>query len=669
MEDEDKTKEKLIRELTDLHRRLIELESSDTKQREMLRDLKKSEEKYRLLVDSSSDFIWEVDANGIYTYANPKVKDLLGYEPEEIIGKTPFDFMPAHEAERVARLFKDIFESQKPFQELENTNLHKDGHHVVLDTSGVPIFDTNGNLSGYRGIDRDISERKKIEEAMKHTKDFSDNIIEGSLDCIVISDRKGYLTRVNKYFLELLGYKKEEVLGKHIAEFAPPEEGTYELITGELINIDKDFFENQLSMMCLLVEKGKVSNWDAYYCRKDRKLIPIEQNIVYLYDKRGEKTGSVGISRDVTERRKAAKEIVEARDFLENVFNTSVDGIITTDWKGSLTMANRSAEEILGYETGELVGKHPTELNPKGKDCSEEAKDFMTEIMEEGFVKKVEQVWVRKDRTLVNVELNAALLKDSHGEITGSVASVRDITDRKKTEKRLNNYQNQLRSLASQLTLTEERARRHIATDLHDRIGQALAMTKIKLGSLRESASSIGLGDDVDKIRDLIEQSIQDTRSLIFDICPPLLYELGFEKAVEWLLENIQEQHGIDTLFKDDGIPKPLDDDMRVLLYQTVRELLMNIVKHAQAKKVRVSFKGNRGYVKISVEDDGIGFDPSKISSRVGKPEGFGLFRIVERLHYLGGEIQFESKPHHGTKISMVVPTEQSGQTRKEELK
>jgi len=193
MEDKNKKKEELIRELTDLRRRLIELESSETEQKKMLKDSRKSEERYRLLVEYSSDFIWEVDANGVYTYVSPKVKDLLGYETEEIIGKTPFDLMPIHEAERVARLFKDIFESQKPFQELENTNLHKDGRHVVLDTSGVPIFDTNGNLSGYRGIDRDISKRKKVEEAMKHTKEFSDNIIDSSLDCIVISDRRGYI--------------------------------------------------------------------------------------------------------------------------------------------------------------------------------------------------------------------------------------------------------------------------------------------------------------------------------------------------------------------------------------------------------------------------------------------------------------------------------------------
>jgi len=669
MKDEDKTKEKLIRELTSLHRRLIELESSETKQRKMLRDLRMSEERYRLLVEYSSDFIWEVDASGIYTYASPKIKDLLGYEPEEIIGKTPFDLMPAYEAERVARLFKDIIESQKPFQKLENTNLHKDGHHVVLDTSGVPIFDTNGNLFGYRGIDRDISERKKIEEAMKHTKDFSDNIIESSLDCIVISDRRGYLTRVNRFFLELLGYKEEEVLGRHIAEFAPPEVGTYKLVTGEWVEIKQEFYDNQLAMIAKLVEEGRVSNWGAYYIRKDKELIPIEQNIVYLYNQQGEKTGSVGVSRDISERMKAEKKVIEARDFLEDIFATSVDGIITTDWKGTLTMANRSAEELLGYETGELVGKHPTELNPKGKDCSEEAKNFMNKIMENGFVQKIEQSWSKKDGTLVNIELNAALLKNDQGDMTGSVASIRDITERKRAEKELGEYQNQLRFMSSQLTLTEERERRRIATDLHDRIGQALAISKIRLGSLRESVSAVGLDGDVDRIRELIEQTIKDTRSLIFDLCPPVLYELGFDKALEWLVEEVQREHGIKTLFVNDKKHKPLDDDVRILLFRTVRELLMNVVKHSQARNASVSFKKNRNNMCIDIEDDGVGFDVDKIQDYMGKKGGFGLFRIRERFRYLGGRVKIESESLRGTRISLVIPIKKNGKTKKEKIK
>jgi len=126
--------------------------------------LRESRRRFRSLVEATSDWVWEIDQNGIYTYSSPKVKDLLGYEPEEIIGKTPFDLMPPDEAERVAGLFKDIAESRQPFNGLENTNLHKDGRNVVLETSGVPIFDEGGNLLGYRGIDRDITERKKAEE-------------------------------------------------------------------------------------------------------------------------------------------------------------------------------------------------------------------------------------------------------------------------------------------------------------------------------------------------------------------------------------------------------------------------------------------------------------------------------------------------------------------------
>ena len=123
-----------------------------------------SEERFRTLTESTSDWVWEVDVDGVYTYASPKVKDLLGYEPEEVIGKTPFDLMPPEEAKRIAKEFRAIADSQRPFARLENTNLHKDGRLVVLDTSGEPFFDADGRLRGYRGIDRDITERKKLDQ-------------------------------------------------------------------------------------------------------------------------------------------------------------------------------------------------------------------------------------------------------------------------------------------------------------------------------------------------------------------------------------------------------------------------------------------------------------------------------------------------------------------------
>ena len=126
--------------------------------------LRESKERFRALTESTSDWVWEVDVDGVYTYASPKVKDLLGYEPEEVIGKTPFDLMPPEEAKRVAEEFRAIVESQRSFARLENTNLHQDGRLVVLESSGVPFFDGDGRLCGYRGIDREITERKKLEE-------------------------------------------------------------------------------------------------------------------------------------------------------------------------------------------------------------------------------------------------------------------------------------------------------------------------------------------------------------------------------------------------------------------------------------------------------------------------------------------------------------------------
>jgi PAS domain S-box-containing protein len=129
--------------------------------------LRESAERYRNLVETVSDWVWEVDMNVVYTFVSPKVRDLLGYEPGEILGKTPFDLMPPDEALRVKEIFNPYAARCEPFQAIENTNLHKDGHLVVLETSGAPFFDANGTFLGYRGVDREIGARKRAEEELR----------------------------------------------------------------------------------------------------------------------------------------------------------------------------------------------------------------------------------------------------------------------------------------------------------------------------------------------------------------------------------------------------------------------------------------------------------------------------------------------------------------------
>lgn len=175
--------------------------------------LRESEARFRSLVETTSDWIWEVDSQGTYTYASPKVMDLLGYEPQEIIGKSPFDLMPPEEARRVSLLFAPIWAAARPFAGLENINRHKHGRLLPLETSGVPILDAQGRLQGYRGIDRDITERKRAEEALRESEERYRRLFELESDAIVLVDNESsQILEANAAAAALYGYSREEWL-------------------------------------------------------------------------------------------------------------------------------------------------------------------------------------------------------------------------------------------------------------------------------------------------------------------------------------------------------------------------------------------------------------------------------------------------------------------------
>jgi rsbT co-antagonist protein RsbR len=181
-------------ELDALRRRTAVLEQALAAAQEENARLREDQQKHSLLVDVTNDWIWEVDANAVYTYVSPKIRDFLGYEPEDAIGKTPFDFMPPDEARRVGKVFGSFVSAAQPFKQIENVNLHRDGRRVVLETSGVPLLDEGGKLRGYRGVDRDITARRRAEEERLRLQDEiiraqAAALAELSTPLIPISDR------------------------------------------------------------------------------------------------------------------------------------------------------------------------------------------------------------------------------------------------------------------------------------------------------------------------------------------------------------------------------------------------------------------------------------------------------------------------------------------------
>ncbi|MFQ5646458.1 MAG: GAF domain-containing sensor histidine kinase [bacterium] len=247
------------------------------------------------------------------------------------------------------------------------------------------------------------------------------------------------------------------------------------------------------------------------------------------------------------------------------------------------------------------------------------------------------------------------LLTELADDLAYGIATLRTRIERQHAEEKLFNYQKKLRSLASELLLSEERERREIAVGLHDQIGQNLALSRMKLGALQESAVSCGLNKPFSEINQLLERVIQETRTLTFDLSPPILYELGLEPALEWLTEQTYEKHGITSRFEDDRQPKLLDDDVRILIFQAVRELLFNAVKYARANNIEVSTRKDASSIIVKVTDDGVGFETSNIITYMSKSRGFGLFSIKDRLDYLGGSLKIESKPGHGTEITLTA--------------
>jgi signal transduction histidine kinase len=234
-----------------------------------------------------------------------------------------------------------------------------------------------------------------------------------------------------------------------------------------------------------------------------------------------------------------------------------------------------------------------------------------------------------------------------------------EIGVRKRAESQVAAYQDNLRSLASSLSLAEERERRRLAVYLHDQIGHTLALANIRLGELQKSLPSQYPGfptAELEKAGSLLEQAIRDTHSLTFKISSPILYELGLDAALEWLTEQVQKDHGISTRFISDSRTDHLDDDVRVLLFQAVNELLVNVVKHAQAQNVEVSIRRDGANLQVEVGDDGVGFQMPRMGPHLRERCGFGLFSIRERLRPYGGVLEVQSEPGAGTHVILTVP-------------
>ncbi|MCP3848632.1 MAG: diguanylate cyclase [Gammaproteobacteria bacterium] len=271
-----------------------------TQQQESKEALSVSKERFQDLVESTTDWIWELDNKGNFTYASPRVKELLGYEPEELVGKmTGFDLMSPREAEAIKKEYNSFIAAAEPFYAMANINLHKDGHEVVMESSGRPFFDARGKLLGYRGIDRDITYRKRAEELLKESEKKYRRLIDGLGDkhCIFSHTPEGIFSYASPGFRALFGKEPEKIIGKSWRELGFTDDSTVaDDKADKRIQNDNTSEGNHFETVIL----------NCNHPDGSVKIIEIAQSPVFQGDCL---VAIEGICADITERKQAEKEL------------------------------------------------------------------------------------------------------------------------------------------------------------------------------------------------------------------------------------------------------------------------------------------------------------------------------------------------------------------------
>ena len=360
--------------------------------------------------------------------------------------------------------------------------------------------------------------------------------------------------------------------------------------------------------------------------------------------------------------RKRASDLARSEERFRATFQQAAVGIAHVAPNGRFLRLNQRFCDIVGYPREELLQltfqdiTHPDDLDADV--------DHVQRLLEGASnTYSMEKRYFRKDGGIVWVNLTVRLLREETGEPRWFVSVVEDITRRKIAEKKIKRYQKRLKALASRLTVAEERERRRIATELHDRISQNIALSRLQLRLAREASNESELETVLDDLSDSLLEANEDVRRLVWDLSTPSMDEIGLGAAIaDWLDEQeLKRQYAIQTRFKDnvdEARKNGLTEDARAILFRNVRELVTNVIKHAQADTVDVTLDEKNSCLRVTVRDDGVGFDADDVLKTGGEKGGFGLFSIEERMAELGGSIKVQSEPGEGCTVILSLPLE-----------
>ncbi len=464
---------------------------------------------------------------------------------------------------------------------------------IWLNVKSLPHVDKNKNII-FDGFIIDVTERKKAEKALHESETRYRELFEQAADGILVGKHPGTIIDANSSICSISEYSRDEITGKNISLFFS----------------DETLKNNPLQYD--LIDKGITVTNERNLLTKFGVEIPIEMNTKKLNDGRLQ-----SFIRDISERVEAQKTIKNNEQKFRNLFNSSADGIIISDFKNGMLEVNEQALVITGMNKTEIFQLEFDEIvSPSFK---KQITFRLEKIKNQGEISSEEFEIMRKDGSVCPVELNSKAIEYEGGKAVLNM--VHDITERKLMD----------RKLLDAIIQTEEKERSLLARNLHDDLGPLLSSIKMYANSLSEIKDKKKLIYIVQQINEIVKEAIQATKDVSNDLSPHILVNYGLQSAISSYLTKAEEKFKID--FECELEQKRYNENIETNFYRIVKELVNNTVKHANATEIKIELKQKLHQMTLSYQDNGKNYNPENIESK-----GMGLFNISNRINSLNGK-------------------------------
>jgi PAS domain S-box-containing protein len=629
-------KDRLARLAPAVRRALREAEErQERRQAEMA--LRHSEQRYRILLKNIPAVVYKGYWDCSVDFVDEKVEELTGY-PKKVFDSRELkwsDLLIPADREHFQEAFLCGLRGSRSYIR-EYRIRRKDGETIWIQDRGQILCTPDGRVDYISGVFFDVTARRQAEEALHAASAYARSLIEASPDPLVTISPAGKIMDVNEATEKITGVARHDLVGTDFSDyFTEPDKA-------------REGYQ-------LVFSQGMVRDYPLAIRHVSGQIIDVLYNATVYRNESGEVQGVFAAARDITARKQAEEALRESENRFASFMRYLPGFAVMRDVQGHYLFANEAWERMRRLQGQVWQGKSLAELwLPEAVDTFHDS-DLL--VLERGEpLQTIEEI--PQDDGIHNWLVNKFPILDKDGKpiLIGSVGI--DITRRQRAEEALRESEQRLRFLTSQLLSAQERERKRISMELHDELGQSLAVLKLQIRAIERR-----LGEDQQDLKEFcrellryLDGVIDNVRRLSRDLSPAILEDLGLQSALKYLIDGVSKHYTVTHSFGVEKLDQLFPSDAQIIIYRIFQECLSNISKHAGASEVSIDIREENGHIAIVMEDNGSGFDLAQVSARGIESRGMGLAALDERCRMLGGSLQIRTEPGQGTRIMCVVP-------------